>query len=172
MNKKVGIIIIVIKFLASSSLLQILIKQEQGQTDVLVVVQQAFEVVAVSRQLADRVRLLVDELLLEERRDLRVVEPGAPASHLGVDLMGVDGQLLLRVEGSSQAAQLVHLERAGGLHRGLVLVEVHLAAALRHVLDQVDGVAPRVVGQLAVQLFETGAALLKVSEVGRLQNRG
>ena len=87
-------------------LAEVLVEEEDGEW--CVAVEQALEVGGVTSESTDDVALRLHELLLE------VVGSGGVAVvlGLGVQTQGLRGQLLLRIEGLSQAVQLAKLEYA------------------------------------------------------------
>uniref|UniRef100_A0AAG5CS75 Uncharacterized protein n=1 Tax=Anopheles atroparvus TaxID=41427 RepID=A0AAG5CS75_ANOAO len=128
---------------------------------------EVLQIVDVSGQIAQHARLILDDLLVQIVGRVRIVVVhvvGSVRAGLGVRMrdLAVDGvcllgHVLLVVQRELQRAQLLHVQHLavvfvlGRLHQ----VTERSAAAL--VLDQLDGVLPGLVANLAVQLLEAGA---------------
>lgn len=146
--------------------LQVLVEQIQVQrVRSIVLVDQTLQVVGVAGQLANGVHLVLEEVLLQIVGHLGIALLLDGVRVMQVQLVRLRRQHLFGVEGERQSGQLVQL--VDHLLVGLVVLgEVVAAAAFRHLLDQVDGVVPRLVGQREELLLEAGPVLQVAAKVG------
>lgn len=133
------------------------------------------QVIGVARNLANGIGLVLEEFLFNELRNFGIVVVAVvQVGRFSMDVVSDAGQLLFGVQGHGEGVHLIDFQDfvvgEGDGRRVLVpAVEVGLAAPLRDVLDQLDGLVPGLVGEPLEKLVESRTVLLVGIEMSSQQ---